>query len=118
MDTDTVADALGVLRALPEWRLPAPRWEQVRLHLDRIAGGLDGGDPVGGREAVADLRLCAPTRSDAIKGRSGAPDEVLERIAPLVHSLRQVSAGQHQGDQPRSGAEPEKEKPAGAAKPR
>ncbi|MFI5897085.1 CATRA system-associated protein [Actinoplanes sp. NPDC051513] len=108
MDTDTVADALGVLRALPEWRLPAPRWEQVRLHLDRIAVGLDGGDPVEVREAVADLRLCAPKRIDPIKGKSGAPDEVLDRIAPLVHSLQQ----------PRSGTKPGKEKPAGAAEPR
>jgi hypothetical protein len=108
MDTDTVADALDVLRALPEWRLPAARWEQVRLHLDRIAARLDRGNAAELTEAVADLRLCAPTRIDPIKGKTGAPDEVLDRVAPLVHSLKQ----------PRPLPRPEKEQAAGDAKPR
>jgi len=101
MDTDTVADALDVLESLPRWRLPAPRWEQVRLHLGRIAAGLDRGD-------AAELRLCAPTRIDPIKGKTGAPDEILDRVAPLVHSLKQ----------PRPLPKPEKDQAAGAAKPR
>lgn len=108
MDTDTIADALDVLESLPRWRLPAPRWEQVRLHLDRIAAGLDRADDAGLAEAVADLRLCAPTRIDPIKGKSGAPDEILDRVAPLVHSLKQ----------PRPLPKPEKDQAAGDPKPR
>lgn len=108
MDTETVADALDVLRALPEWRLPAGRWKQVRGHLDRIAAGLGRGDAAEVADAVADLRLCAPTRIDPIKGRTGAPDEVLDRIAPLVHSLTP----------PRPQPKPEKEQAAGDSKPR
>ena len=107
MDTETAADALDVLRRLPEWRLPAARWEQVRGHLDRIAAGLGRGDDAEVAEAVADLRLCAPTRIEPIKGRTGAPDEVLDRIAPLVHSLTP----------PPPKPQP-KERPAGDSKPR
>jgi hypothetical protein len=94
MDAETVADALELLRALPEWRLPAPRWEQVRWHLDEIAGALDRDDPAALDDAVLELRLCAWTRGiDPIKGRSGAPDEILDRIAPLVHTLNQPRKG-------------------------
>jgi hypothetical protein len=111
MDAETVADALALLRAVPQWRLPGPRWEQVRLHLDRIAAGLARDDAAEVAEAVADLRLCAPTRIEPITARAGAPDEVLDRIAPLVHSL--APQPEKKPDSPQPEKKPEKKDAAG-----
>lgn len=88
-DADTVADVLGVLADLPEWRLSPQRWDQVSLILDLMDAAVARGDAEELRDAVAELALRGPTRILRIgtSSSTGAPDQVLERRNKLVHVL-------------------------------
>lgn len=89
-DRETLDDALDVLGDLPEWRLPAPRWEQVDAILGRMRLAFEAGNAEELRAATADLELHGPVRANRIgtKEPEGPDLSLLERQNHLQHALR------------------------------
>jgi hypothetical protein len=88
-DEELLSDALDVLGDLPQWRLPAPRWEQVGPILDRIERAFAEGDNDGLRFATTDLEIHGPVRANRIgtKDPQGPDQSLLERQNHLVHEI-------------------------------
>jgi hypothetical protein len=88
-DSETVTDALNVLRDLPDWRLVPERWDRVEDILQAMEEAFAAGDGAGLRAATADLELHGPVRLRGIgtKPASEPSQPVRDRQNRLVHAL-------------------------------
>ncbi|MDX8141565.1 CATRA system-associated protein [Lentzea sp. BCCO 10_0061] len=81
--------ALAVLREVPEWYLPAHRWELVAQVLDRVAIAHDIGDAAALFRAAAELDAISPVLVKRIGEEpvGPPPPPTRDRLNLLIHTL-------------------------------
>jgi hypothetical protein len=81
------ADALDVLRTVPEWSLPPSHWDQVQDAIAGMASAVAGAQPDVLLRSIGQLELCGPRRVATRLGNTPelpVPKAVRERTADLV----------------------------------
>lgn len=91
------AEALEVLRDVPEWRTTRENWGRIARALEAMAAATVKADMAALQEAADALELMSPIRIMRIGDVDGdpPPETVRDRVNRLVHSLKSPEAPVH-----------------------